>query len=248
MRGREHICNDDRGCGRLPPTVSRPRSLSRWLILSSVVWLLGALPAGAASRPPAEQAPAPATPWALVVHGDRLTVHLDRVPLREVLAELARQAKLHVALSEAAGHELVSASFRHVPLDQAIGRLLGTRSYVLVYAPTVLGPSARERRRISELIVLSGTDLPADREEARLAEPTQVELLGHPDPQVRLTALEQWAQHREGDSVDPLSHALVDPDEQVRARAQELWEQALARQAEAAKVSEPSPPVGERGR
>jgi len=46
--------------------------------------------------------------------------------------------------------------------------------------------------------------------------------------------------------VDPLTHAMVDPDEQVRARAQALWEEALARQAEAAQVSEPSPPVGER--
>ena len=168
------------------------------------------------------------------------------MPLREVLAELARQANLHVAFSEATGRELVSASFWHVPLDQAIGRLLGTRSYALVYAPTASGPSTRAPGRISELIVLSGTDQPADREEARLAEPTQAEGLGHPDPQVRIAALEQWAQHREGDSVDPLSHAMVDPDEQVRARAQELWEQALARQAEAAQVSEPSPPAGKR--
>ena len=44
--------------------------------------------------------------------------------------------------------------------------------------------------------------------------------------------------------MDPLTHALVDADEQVRARAQELWEEALARQAEATQVSEPSPLVG----
>jgi hypothetical protein len=90
---------------------------------------------------------------------------------------------------------------------------------------------------IGELLVLSGQDQPVDREEARPVEPTQAEGLGSPDPQVRITALEQWAQHREGDSVDPLSHALVDPDEQVRARAQALWEEALARQAEAAQFS-----------
>src|SRR5947208_1066670 len=144
MRGREQTCYDDRGCSRLPPSVSRPDSLSRWLILSSLVWLLGALPAAAASPSPAADAPDAATPWTLVVQS------------------------------------------------------------------------------------------------GRQAEPTQAEGLGHPDPQVRLTALEQWAQHREGDSVEPLTHALVDPDEQVRARAQELWEQALARQAEAAQVSERS--------
>jgi len=173
----------------------------------------------------------PETPsWVLAVQGARLTVELHRVPLGAVLAELARQARLHVALSEATGHELVSASFRHVPLDQAIRRMLGTRSYALVYAPTVSGPSAHEPRQISELIVLSGTDQPADREDARPAEPTEAEGLRHPDLHVRITALERWAQQREGNSVDPLTHAMVDPDERVRARAQALWEEALARQ------------------
>jgi hypothetical protein len=248
MRGREQTCNDDRGYGRLPPTVSLPRSRSLWLILSSVVWLLGAPPAGAASPSPAADAPALGTPWALVVQEDRLTVQLDRVPLREVLAELARQANLHLTIDEAAGTERVSASFRDVPLDQAIGRLLGHRSYALLYAPTSPLDGESAPRRISELIVLSGKGQPADREEARQAEPTDAEGLGPPDPQVRITALEEWAQHRAGDSVEPLTHALVDPDEQVRARAQALWEQALARQAEAAQVSELSPAVGERRR
>ena len=115
MRGREPTCTDDRGCGRIPPTVSRPCSLSRWLILSSLVWLLGALPAGAASRPAAAEAPVPATPWALVVQGDRLTVELHGVPLGEVLAELARQANLHVTFSEA------TVSFTDGLLDE-VGR------------------------------------------------------------------------------------------------------------------------------
>ena len=80
-------------------------------------------------------------------------------------------------------------------------------------------------------MVLSGTDLRADREEARPAKPTQAELLGPPDPQVRLTALEQWAAQGPEAAIHALSQALVDPDEHVRARAQALWEEALARQA-----------------
>src|SRR5205807_10658962 len=103
MRGREPTCTDDRGCGRIPPTVSRPCSLSRWLILSSLVWLLGALPAGAASRPAAAEAPVPATPWALVVQGDRLPVELHGVPPDELLAQLARPAHPLVTSGEATG-------------------------------------------------------------------------------------------------------------------------------------------------
>jgi len=49
-----------------------------------------------------------------------------------------------------------------------------------------------------------------------------------PDPNVRLHALGTWAQHP-GESLDPVTYALVDPDETVRARAQELLEEALAR-------------------
>jgi HEAT repeat protein len=45
----------------------------------------------------------------------------------------------------------------------------------------------------------------------------------------RIRALEQWATHHGGSSVDPLTYALVDEDEQVRARAQELLEETLAR-------------------
>jgi hypothetical protein len=49
-----------------------------------------------------------------------------------------------------------------------------------------------------------------------------------PDPGARLRALEDWARGPR-DSLDPLTHALVDPDETVRARAQELLEQAWQR-------------------
>jgi hypothetical protein len=49
-----------------------------------------------------------------------------------------------------------------------------------------------------------------------------------PDPNVRMHALEAWAQHP-GESLDPATYALVDPDETVRARAQELVEETLAR-------------------
>lgn len=49
-----------------------------------------------------------------------------------------------------------------------------------------------------------------------------------PDPRVRLNAIEAWARNP-GESLDPVTYALVDPDEQVRARAQELFEEAQAK-------------------
>jgi hypothetical protein len=52
--------------------------------------------------------------------------------------------------------------------------------------------------------------------------------LDDPDPRMRIQALEAWAKHP-GETLDPLTFALVDPDEAVRGRAQELLEEALAR-------------------
>ena len=45
-----------------------------------------------------------------------------------------------------------------------------------------------------------------------------------PDPNVRRHALDVWAQDP-GESLDPVTYALVDPDEAVRTRAQELAEE-----------------------
>ena len=53
-----------------------------------------------------------------------------------------------------------------------------------------------------------------------------------PDVQVRLQALEQWAQ-RPGDQLDPVTYGLVDEAEQVRERAQALYTQQLQREATA---------------
>lgn len=136
---------------RLTPAVRRSPPLLLILLVGFLEGL-GSLSARAEPRPPG----APA--WVLVVQGDRLTVELKGVPLGAVLADLARQAGLRVALSEATGQDLVSARFRNMPLDQGIRRLLGPRSYVLVYAPRASGPSAPGPGRISEVMVLSGQD------------------------------------------------------------------------------------------
>ena len=47
------------------------------------------------------------------------------------------------------------------------------------------------------------------------------------DPAERLQRLEDWARGPR-DSLDAVTHALVDPDETVRARAQALMDEALA--------------------
>lgn len=54
-------------------------------------------------------------------------------------------------------------------------------------------------------------------------------LLRDRDPNVRIGALELWAAQNPGESLDPLTYAMVDPDESVRARAEKLFEEELGR-------------------
>jgi HEAT repeat protein len=54
--------------------------------------------------------------------------------------------------------------------------------------------------------------------------------LASPDTQVRLKAVDRWAQQAPTGSVDPLIQALDDEDEQVQARALELLVQDWARE------------------
>jgi hypothetical protein len=70
----------------------------------------------------------------------------------------------------------------------------------------------------------------ADQAQREAREQWFAELRESPDATVRLQALALWAQ-QPGDTIDPLTFALVDEDEDVRTRAEELWEQQLTREA-----------------
>ncbi|HEY7677819.1 MAG TPA: hypothetical protein VIG69_12145, partial [Candidatus Methylomirabilis sp.] len=159
--------------------------------LSTCVWLTLSLVSGplrgvSASGEPAPPAPAPGV---VLVAGDRLTVQLGGVPLPLVLQQLARQAGLRVAGSDAAGGVLVSDSFRDLPLAEGLQRLLGGQPHVLVSARAPAAPGAPARWRISEVILFAKAPPPAEP-----AGDPGIPALEAPDPQVRIQALEAWAQ------------------------------------------------------
>jgi len=89
-------------------------------------------------------------------------------------------------------------------------------------APAAL--SADVRRPAPESSRWAGAGDDADSDTAPMPSGLHV----HPDPAIRLYALEAWALHP-GPTLDPVTYALVDPDESVRARAQELFEEMLSR-------------------
>lgn len=212
----------------------------RWWIALGL--LLGGLWTPVASG---EEGRAAAASWSLSLHGDRLSVHLDRAPLGLVLAELARQGGFRVHLSTGVEAAVLSTTFERLPLDEGIERLLAGWSHVVLYAP---GSEARGPGplRIAALLVLAPAGPPLRDSHAGGAAGLAA-ALASPDPQVRIQALEEWAAQREGPGVDPLTYAMVDPDEQVRARAQQLLDEVWSGEAPE-QSSDSSPPVAERPR
>jgi hypothetical protein len=148
-------------------------------------------------------------PALIEVRGDRLTGRIEGVPLRQVLAELHRQAGVQSEFVDLADDDAVSESFRDLPLDEAISRLLNGRSFLLYRESAVAGP--RTAAPSLHLVILPRTRAPTT------------------PPNPAPTPL----------GLDEAARAMVDPDENVRARAQEHFERALATQQESAAGTAP---------
>lgn len=219
------------------------------LLLLSLFWIDAA---------DAQRAPRDSPSRSLSVYEGRLTAHINRIPLRVVLEELARQVPLRLSVSGEWGDHPVTAHFRGLPLDEALARLLAGFSYALTYAPASYGAGSAATKQIGELMVFAAATATKDsrsREAADLARtpgtappqrpdqaqaavlldtpPEWAAVLQHADKEVRLEALQHWAGQGAATPLDPLTHALVDPDESVRARAGELVERVWAAQAAA---------------
>ena len=111
--------------------------MTRGTTIAAVV-LLAAIARAEPERPPppaaeaASQHDAGASPRLVEYHDDRLSVHLEKVPLADVLSELARISGGQIRGELRDQHD-VTAEFRDVPLSDALHRLLGNQNFALVY-------------------------------------------------------------------------------------------------------------------
>lgn len=215
------------------------------LLLFSLFWI----------DPAAAQVGSQKSPgWFLSVREGQLTANINRIPLRIVLEELARQVPLRLSASEGWRDHPVTAHFRSLPLDEAVARLLTGLPYGIIYAPAPAGTGSAATRQIVELIVLekapaarvagsseasdvtsntgTGTGPGQGQETTLETTPEWTAALEHPTTAVRVEALQRWAAQGAATPLDPLTRALVDPDESVRASAQELVERVWAAKAE----------------
>ncbi len=181
--------------------------------------LILALAAGTAHEPAARGAPPDPAAGAQVQYAQgRLTVSATDVPLADLLQKVARATGLEVVL-DARLEGRASLSFRDLPLDESLRRLLRGRNFAFEYARP--GVPAK-------LWIFSGS--PADKGSARVPEigppPQGTEEvqnlqsnLAAEEPSTRGAAVEALGDSGRVEAVEPLRQALRDEDEQVRESA-----------------------------
>jgi len=95
-------------------------------------------------------------------------------------------------------------------------------------------PTARAQPAASTVTTASADEQTNAEQALRPArERWYAEVWESPEMRACVQALEVWAQ-QPGDTIDPLTFALVDEDEDVRGRAEALYEHQLAREEAAA--------------
>ena len=154
------------------------------------VVLGGTLP-GVAVCADLPRAAAPA--FQIAVHGERLTVALERAPMGRVLAELARQAGIRVDFPPSMQNDAVWASFEDMPLEQGISRLLAGYSFAIFHGSASTTPVPPDPHREMQLVVL-----PKDE---RVGSPQQSSALMAISPQAAASP-KQSSQQREGAGLD----------------------------------------------
>lgn len=92
----------------------------------------------------------------LSLHQDRISLHVQAVPLEEVLVDLSREAGFRVTILKAPATKdtMVSERFDALPIEEGLARLLAGWNYGLVKQP--------ESEHIQELFLVSKRMRPED--------------------------------------------------------------------------------------
>lgn len=201
--------------------------------------LLIGLATGTSVSSPATDAPDPTVPHQALstlaaspsvrCTGGLLSVKVRDVALAELLDEIGSQCGF-VVTRYVVLEQRLSVEFHGLTLEQALWRLLSTRSYALKYAPQPPGPSPATGLRAETLWILPqgnerlAIQLPmpvttsrrSSRAESELDTSRWIAALGGSDVEDRQQAVAALGKRGRTDAVAPLSQALADDNAQVR--------------------------------
>jgi len=97
----------------------------------------------------------------LSVRGDRMSVKIDQVSLREVLAELARQVPLTVYVAGPVAEEPVAMTFRNLPFEKGVRQILEGKQYVLIHDRPYSANGAHGEGRIVKILIMPRVGSPS---------------------------------------------------------------------------------------
>ncbi|MGH7229540.1 MAG: HEAT repeat domain-containing protein [Nitrospiraceae bacterium] len=193
--------------------------------------------------------PSNASPGSLMlsVRGDSMSVKIDQVSLREVLAELARQVPLTVYVAGPAAEEPVAMTFRNLPFEKGVKRILEGKQYVLIHDPPHSANGTHAEGRIVKILIMPKVGSPSGMApmETKLPKPSVApypnrqpvklgsnglrleqlrrQALEAKNPTDRAEALEALSdQGKDAEVLPILATALQDEDPSVRELAKEL--------------------------
>ncbi|MDA2930501.1 HEAT repeat domain-containing protein [Acidobacteria bacterium AH-259-O06] len=169
---------------------------------------------------------------------------IEKVPVKRILEELARQADLKVSLEGSVGNEEVSVEFTHLPLEEGIRRILIGKSYALVYArtPSLSGHGALPKLVKILVVQEAGPSMPKATEDLAIVPPGGAtgggprplaelmrEAVEDPDPYQRVAALEALGEWGEEEEILPtiVTAALRDEDPFAHEVALEMLQARL---------------------
>src|SRR5574341_1079877 len=181
-----------------------PIARVRLLGLSLATVFLLAWPAFPAEPKPQALPSAAASP-SVSFRGGRLSVETRGAALGEVLAEVQKKSGIKFRVRTTLPTDAISTSFRNVPVETAIRRLLG-RDFDLVWFYTA--PKRGLGKRVG--------GLGAEGSVRRQPKPGD-----SADLKARLTAIENLSDEKAAKALPPLLSALSDNDARVRAAAAE---------------------------
>jgi hypothetical protein len=129
--------------------------------------------AAAAAKPAADATPKPR----VIRYGDdKLTLHLEKVPVREVLDEIARQSGAEIR-GDIPADAVVSARFENLSTSDALERVYGRKNFTLGYNDkgqllriTLLGPPLTPEQAAAVVARSEGKPWPFDDDVRRSAE------------------------------------------------------------------------------
>lgn len=144
----------------------------------------------------------------------RLSVQLEKQPLRLVLSYIAERTGIAIDASGVDKHTGVTKQFREIALDEGLRRLLAEQDAFYFYETQ--GNGLAKLQAVWVYPKGRGWKVSPGGSSGTLAELEKD--LANPDSQIRATAVEQWVESKGSRSTDVVLRGLKDRDEQVRNR------------------------------